>query len=284
MKANKVAAALTVYFKHQGFRSCILKGQGNTLYYPTPFIRTSGDIDIWLEGGHEKIMAFVNSQWPELKQRYHHVEIPAVHGVAVEIHFTPSYMHSPLANSRLQKWFQEEANTQFEHSITLPDDAGSIYAPTAEFNFIYQLEHIYRHLFTEGIGLRQLMDYFFLVRREQAAINKEKLKQQLSHFGLLKFAGAVMWVLQEVFGLEENEMFTSPNTKEGKFLLKEILTGGNFGRYDKRLGQKADEGVGFRYFRLNVRNLRFLSHYPAEALCEPLFRTGQFFWRVCHKG
>ena len=282
LKANKVAAGLTIYFQKAGFRSCILKGQGNFLNYPAPYIRTSGDIDIWIEGGYNKIMSFVNSRWPGMLQRYHHVEIPAVHGIAVEIHFTPSFMYSPLLNRRIQKWFQEEADTQFKNVVELPDNAGSINAPTAAFNFIYQLGHIYRHLFSEGIGLRQLMDYYFLIRHEQSAIDKEKLQKSLAHFGLLKFAGAVMWVLQEVFGLDENEMLTPPNADEGKFLLNEILIGGNFGKYDTRLGQKADEGKVFRYFRMSVRALRFVRHYPTEALCEPIFRTWQFFWRITH--
>ena len=41
-------------FGKEGFRSCVLKGQGNALLYPTPFMRTPGDIDIWVEGGDEK--------------------------------------------------------------------------------------------------------------------------------------------------------------------------------------------------------------------------------------
>ena len=35
--------------------------------------------------------------------------------------------------------------------------------PTVEFNIIFQLTHIYSHLMNEGIGLRQLLDYYYVL-------------------------------------------------------------------------------------------------------------------------
>ena len=35
--------------------------------------------------------------------------------------------------------------------------------PTVEFNIIFQLTHIYSHLMNEGIGLRQLVDYYYVL-------------------------------------------------------------------------------------------------------------------------
>ncbi len=277
-KTNKAVVELREFFQEQGFRSCILKGQGNALMYPNPYIRTSGDIDIWLEGGHDRIMEFVNGRWSDMLERYHHVEIPAWKGVAVEIHFTPSYMHVPWMNRRMQHWFAEQAEKQFSNRTELPDGAGSICIPTEEFNLIYQLSHIYRHLFSEGIGLRQMMDYYFIIRNEE--LGMRNYENELMNLGLRKFAGAVMWVLHEVFGLEEKFYIVPADERRGKLLLEEILIGGNFGQYDTRLGNKDGEGKLHRYFRMSLRNMRFIKHYPSEALCEPVFRTWHFFWRL----
>ena len=238
----------------------------------------SGDIDIWLEGGHDRIMEFVNGRWPGMLERYHHVEIPAWKGVAVEIHFTPSYMHVPWMNRRMQHWFAEQAEKQFSNRTELPDGTGSICIPTEEFNLIYQLSHIYRHLFSEGIGLRQMMDYYFIIRNEE--LGMRNYENELMNLGLRKFAGAVMWVLHEVFGLEEKFYIVPADERRGKLLLEEILIGGNFGQYDTRLGNKDGEGKLHRYFRMSLRNMRFIKHYPSEALCEPVFRTWHFFWRL----
>lgn len=286
-KINKATVELSDYFCTQGVRSCILKGQGNTLNYPDPYTRTSGDIDIWLEGGHDKIMKFVNSQWHGMLERYHHVEIPAWNGIPVEIHFTPSFMHAPWMNKRMQQWFAKQAEEQFSHRVALPNTDGMVCVPTLEFNLIYQLSHIYRHLFSEGIGLRQIVDYYFLLKAKndngQRTTNHGELAATLQYLGLYKFAGAVMWVLKEALGLEEEYMIVPLNEKEGRFLLDEIMIGGNFGQYDTRLGSKEGEGVVHRYFRMSLRNMRYIKHYPAEALCEPLFRTWHFFWRLFHR-
>lgn len=47
---------------------------------------------------------------------------------------------------------------------------------------------------------------------------------------------------------------------EGRFLLAEIMQGGNFGQYDTRLGSKENEGKLHRYLRMSLRNLRFVKH------------------------
>ena len=42
-------------------------------------------------------------------------------------------------------------------------EQGEIAIPTVEFNLIFQLTHIYAHLMNEGIGLRQLLDYYYVL-------------------------------------------------------------------------------------------------------------------------
>ena len=51
---------------------------------------------------------------------------------------------------------------QFSHRVMLGEQ-GEIAIPTVEFNLIFQLTHIYAHLMNEGIGLRQLLDYYYVL-------------------------------------------------------------------------------------------------------------------------
>ena len=143
---------------------------------------------------------------------------------------------------------------------------------------------LYRHVFTEGIGLRQLIDYYFvLVKSEERRVkNLTALQRELKYLGLWKFAGAVMYVLHEALGLPEEKMIAPIDVYEGRFLLAEIMQGGNFGQYDTRLGSKENEGKLHRYLRMGLRNLRFVKHYPTEALSEPLFRTCFALWKKIH--
>ena len=286
-------------FENKGFANCILKGQGNALLYPDPYMRTPGDIDIYLSGGRRKIMKYVDRVCPNQVMRYHHVDFPVMK-TAIEVHFTPSYMFCPIYNQRMQKWFEEVMGEQCNHRVSLPDGYGEIHVPQASFNVIYILSHLYRHIFTEGIGLRQLLDYYFVLvkwhtdltnltdsnkslsQMTQINTDLDTLRHELKYLGLWKFAQAVMYVLHEVFGLSEDRMIAPMDEREGWFLLDEIMRGGNFGQYDDRMGSKVGESKMHRYFRMNLRNLRFVKHYPTEALSEPLFRTWFALWKKIH--
>lgn len=269
-------------FENKGFANCILKGQGNALLYPDPYMRTPGDIDIYLSGGRRKIMKYVDQVCPNQVMRYHHVDFPVMK-TAIEVHFTPSYMFCPIHNRRMQKWFEEVMGEQCNHRASLPDGYGEIHVPQVSFNVIYILSHLYRHIFTEGVGLRQLLDYYYVLISDDLLLIRDRVQKDLKHLGLWKFAQAVMFVMKEVFGLSENKMIAPINEKEGRFLLDEIMRGGNFGQYDNRMGNKVDESKIHRYFRMNLRNLRFVKHYPTEALCEPVFRTWFALWKKIHR-
>lgn len=286
-------------FENEGFANCILKGQGNALLYPDPYMRTPGDIDIYLSGGRRKIMKYVDQVCPNQVMRYHHVDFPVMK-TAIEVHFTPSYMFFPIHNSRMQKWFKEVMGEQCNLRVSLPDGYGEIHMPQVSFNVIYILSHLHRHIFTEGIGLRQLLDYYFVLLKwhtdltnltdsnkslpQMTLINTDldALRHKLKYLGLWKFAQAVMFVMKEVFGLSEDRMIVPMDEREGRFLLDEIMRGGNFGQYDTRLGSKENEGKLHRYLRMSLRNLRFVKHYPTEALSEPLFRTWFALWKKIH--
>ena len=163
MKVNGVAAKLYSKFRKDGLRCCILKGQGNALVYPNPYSRTPGDIDVWVNASREDITDYAKTHF-EIGDdiRYQHIET-SVDGVPVELHFFPCTMNNPIYNARLQKWFKRNADLQCSNVVSLPDGIGKIAIPTTAFNVIYQLTHLYHHFFDEGIGMRQIIDYFLVV-------------------------------------------------------------------------------------------------------------------------
>ena len=162
-KVNLVASKLFSMLREDGLRCCVLKGQGNALMYPNPYSRTPGDIDVWIDVSRERIMEYAQKKF-ELEDdiRLQHLET-SLDGVPVELHFFPCSMNNPIYHARLQKWFRRNADLQCSHIVGLPDGAGDIAIPTTAFNVIYQLCHLYHHFFDEGIGMRQIIDYFLVV-------------------------------------------------------------------------------------------------------------------------
>lgn len=163
MKVNAVAGKLFSMLKEDGMRCCVLKGQGNALMYPNPYSRTPGDIDVWVNASREDITDYAKTHF-EIGDdiRFHHLET-SFDGVPVELHFFPGIMNNPIYNARLQKWFKRNADLQCSNVVSLPDGIGEIAIPTTAFNVIYQLTHLYHHFFDEGIGMRQIIDYFLVV-------------------------------------------------------------------------------------------------------------------------
>ena len=354
MRLNDAAIQVSEWFRRKGFRTCILKGQGNALLYPNGLHRTPGDIDIWVEGGDKRVISFVRSISPHEKACYHHIEFPSYKGVEVEVHYRPSFLLCFWHNRKLQKYYERVKVEQFSHRVMLGEQ-GEIAIPTVEFNLIFQLTHIYAHLMNEGIGLRQLLDYYYVLcdfykvyqnfsnpsvslskgsstfspspsssgsgdvtalrcseplRYKDGGPSKvspdcagwdrldvsgdtasdctgasataalDRVQKELKELGLWKFAGAIMYIMQEVFGMPASRLIVPPNEKYGKFVLNEVLEAGNFGKHDER-NRFGRSKLGHNLQRV-YRDIRLVRYFPAEAMSEPFFRVWHFFWRIWH--
>ena len=362
VRLNDAAIQVSEWFRKKGFRTCILKGQGNALMYPNPYSRTPGDIDIWVEGGDKRVISFVRSISPHEKACYHHIEFPSYKGVEVEVHYRPSFLLCFWHNRKLQKYYERVKEEQFSHRVMLGEQ-GEIAIPTVEFNLIFQLTHIFSHLMNEGIGLRQILDYYYVLcdfykvyqsfskthpssltlkggstafpkplspqgtgdvtappRRSEPLRSKvggpskvspdcagwdrlsiegdnsagsttavtssastalDVVQKELKELGLWKFTGGIMYIMQEVFGMPASRLIVPPNEMYGKFVLNEVLEAGNFGRHDAR-NRFGRSKLGHNLQRV-YRDMRLVRYFPGEALCEPLFRTWHFFWRLKYK-
>ena len=283
MKVNVVASKLYSMLREDGLRCCILKGQGNALMYPNAYSRNPGDIDVWVNASREQITEYAKKHFEIGNDiRFQHLET-SLDGVPVELHFFPCSMNNPLYHARLQRWFKRNADLQCSNVVSLPDGVGEIAIPTTAFNVVYQLTHLYHHFFDEGIGMRQIIDYYYVVNNDELLVVRDTVQKELKLLGLWKFAGAVMYVLHEALGLSEEKMIAPMDEKRGMLLLAEILNGGNFGKHFTKYGHFTQQGMAKKYFLKIWRNMHFVRYYPAEALSEPVFRTWHFFWRMKNK-
>ncbi len=258
-----------------GYRGCVLKGQGVAQLYPDPSLRQSGDIDLWIDGKQDAFIREVKGNGLTIDNiDYVHSGIEFFEDVKVEIHFRPSWMYNPFSNKRLQQYFVNNKCVQFNHY----DENVSFAYPNIRFNLVYSLIHINRHIFEEGIGLRQLMDYYYILKYSTEEDRKDAIKI-LTTIKLRKFAGAVMYVLEKVFRLDSDVLLCPVNVSEGEFLLCEILRGGNFGRYDER-NQWFKKGQRLKKNLFTIkRSLRYLIHYPSEVLWIPFWKIWHYQWR-----
>lgn len=277
------ARELTAKFLSVGFRSCVLKGVGTGLLYPNPLRRQCGDIDIWVDGRRKDVMAWLRSQCEIGHREWHHVEAMLFEDVSVEVHLYPIWLYNPWYNRRLQRWFKEQKPAQMgeQNNEFSEFHEFGFNCPTAEFNVVYSLVHTFHHLMDEGVGLRHVIDYFYILNHKLST-NKSEIMGTIQHLGMERFAEAMMYVMKVACGMASEYLLCKPDEKAGKFLLDEIMLAGNFGHFDTRVVIPEDESFLHRNIRKFRRQLRFLKYYPGEVLCAPFWKTWHWCWRLFH--
>lgn len=298
-QTTDVCLRLTDELARDGFDVCILKGQANHEYYdrlnteqPLGMLRVCGDVDAWIwskeKAGHpvRTIIDYCKQKKILVSLCHLHAEVKPVDGVPVEIHFRPSFLNAPWRNRCFQKLFQ---TAKFE-DVEI-DKCGLVQKLRIDYDLIFQMNHIYRHLLDEGVGMRQVLDFYILLKdynKEQGErselMNRNEVMAHIRNCGMKRFASALMFVLKEMFGISNDELLCDSSEKHGTFLLNEIMAAGNFGHYDERMKTLAVKKGKLSYQlkkaqRRFKRNLRFLTSYPEEVICEPLARISHFAWR-----
>lgn len=330
-KLNMQCGEITKRYKHDGLRCCILKGQGNLLYYPEilRMRRTPGDIDLWCitppsglsmpnaslrdythYHGINAVMEYVRMQFRQQgidanpKACYHHIDAPSMDGTKVEVHYRPAFLRSPLRNRRMQRWFEHHADECMKNKTHL-----GFSMMTSSVNVVYHMCHLYTHIFEGGIGLRQLMDYYFALRvwhndvmeckdlQSQGiwseglgtpVMSTQEVMAVIRSFGMGKFAGAVMWVLNEVFAMPKRQLIKDSVHTEN--------TEGNGGPQADDVGKRessefkqnlngcpqADGGGGRKLKRIN-RELKE-NNFAPWMICEPNEKEGRRLLEEIMKG
>lgn len=250
---------------------CVLKGTGLAQLYPHPEHRMSGDIDLWIKGKRDAIIdAFEEADHPVYDIVYQECKVGVFLDTEVEVHFHPSKMYNPFSNARLQRFFEKYSPIRDDVALTYPD---------ARFNAIFCMAHMFRHYMEGGIGLRQMMDYYYVLR-ELAPEDRAPVMKTLKRLGMKRFTASVMTCVQFNFGLEDEYLLCAPDKKHGGKLVNDIIVMGNFGMLDPRNYHREGETKWATFLRKNRRVFSNLRHYPREIIWSPFARVSQYVWRL----
>ena len=317
---NEATADIYNKVRNAGYDCTILKGQGNAVMYRNPLARISGDVDVWVNASRDDIRNLAHMLARDGgrmgKESLNHIEL-SVGGVAVELHTTPAIMNNPVYNHRLQKWLRQNVDSQCGNMVSLPDEAGNIAVPTRAFNAVYQLFHLYHHYFYEGVGLRQIIDYYYVIVKSEELRTKSEEGEEGSEERRVK--SEERGVKSEERRVKSEERRTgseergvgNPMALEDElkwlglwpfagavmYVLREVMglaEGMMIAPVDERRGRMLLDDIlnggnfghhdrhrawGHNVLRL-YRDAKLVRYYPAEALSEPLFRIGHFLWRI----
>lgn len=291
---TRVSSKIYSKFNAVGFGACILKGQGNALLYrcnsggddvETELIRTPGDIDVWvmpngvaaIAEGRRRVLEYVHELFPEAAEAFLHIKFPVPVNAYVEVHYVPIMDAVPWRNRRMMRLLEECAADCFGN-IT----SAGFAVPVKPLNGLFQLYHIRRHFIKEGIGMRHIIDYYFLLKSMTEDERKETWRL-LCDFRCRRFTAALMYVVSALTlskdAADSALLLCRPDENTGRYLLKEILCGGNFGQHDERLcgvNSMAFWGRICKYIPLSLSRLRY---FPADVFWGYVLRLRLILWR-----
>ena len=289
---DKRCIELLTKLKDAGLTPTILKGQGIAQLYGKELrpLRQSGDIDVFVDCGQKKALAFAESQGQEkVEWDYKHLHLHLWDDTEIEMHYRVEVLLNLRKNRKLQKWFKEHETELFAHAndnlnanlnlkanTNLTNDTNRFVTPTVEFNVFYILLHIYRHFLYEGVGFRQIIDYYFVLKNlnDNLNVNESYAYKAVREFGMTRFAKGLMWVMHEALGMQRDWMLWEPDEKEGRYILKQVMRGGNFGHHDERLKHYGGKLGAVK--AILTHNMHLLTHYPSDVIWAPV-------WIVWHK-
>lgn len=275
-------------FRAEGFKSAVMKGQAlAALYGPLALLRQSGDVDVILDASRDRIVKYVTDITPKTHIMSHHIDFPVNRNVSIEVHFKPTEMCNPFTQKRLMRWYRRNYANVYEHTTLLPDGA-ELACPAPAFNLVFVLLHLYKHLFAEGVGLRQLMDYYFVLTDALERVDDATWREAAEAMRELHIKGvaqAVLWLMQRIFAMPKQrldgickKLNFGLDAAEGEWLLNDVMKNGNMG-HGRENWFRPDDSPWLRFRKMVAANVRLLVHYPEETLWFPFFKMWHYPWR-----
>lgn len=267
---DKKVCQISEFWEGKGYRTCILKGQANAMMYPKPEMRSPGDIDIWVDGDAQQLIKIAQEKVPEGHYSLHHVTMPVYNDVSIEVHYRPVFLDNWWLDRRLKEYTEKEKGRQFGNRIKLGDGTSEINGLTDDFNAVFQMLHMWHHLLSTRNNLKQLIDYYYLLKRGFTDAQRREIADKFKSFGVMKYARGIMWVERYALGLDEQYLLVEPDEKIGRLLLQETM---NYGKRRVRRNRLKT------LIRRVTNNLRLFAYFPSLVLIAPIYLIWHQWWK-----
>lgn len=203
----------------------ILKGSSAAQYYPFPFLRTMGDIDIMtkredfgtacemlLQHGYKEVNKATNIR---LKRHRQFLK----DGIEIEVH----YVFSDQADERKAGIIDDYIINNITTSHILPD----------EINGLVLIDHINHHM-EEGLGLRQIIDFMMYADKCLPDNKWPAFQDLMQKVGYNQLAITTIRMCELFLGLSEHTYCADVDISVCNRYMDYILECGNFGKKIER--------------------------------------------------
>lgn len=221
-------AELAKWHNGHGFKMMVLKGYACSIEWPKPKHRPCGDIDIWQFGKQKEADVELEASFKikdssfKIDKSHHHHTVFEWMGFTVENHYDFINVHAHQSSVELEKLLKKLGEDD-TNSIEL--NKQKIFLPTPNLHALFLIRHMTTHFASEGITLRQLLDWGFFVKGGRERIDWAWLEGILEEYGMYNMYSIINTICVENLGFDKR-LFSSvdydPIVKER--VLNDILS------------------------------------------------------------
>lgn len=225
---NRAAEVLQKFNEHS-IPVIALKGLVIRELYPSPEMRTMGDVDILVKsedlGVTKKIL--VDFGYSEENSTEAHLVFKKAGYPIIEVHWT-------LADSRFFKGdnsrFEEEL---WKNTIEVYVKSTKTLSLSLEDLAVHLCLHMAVHMRSSSFGLRQLGDLVLLIEQKGESINWDSFIRKTRECGIEKFTVVIFNICNKLFHMEIPDKIKNKELQNKEYidyLIQGILDGGVYGR------------------------------------------------------
>ena len=253
---NQIVEALHA----ENIPSVLLKGQGVAQNYTKPESRSCGDIDIYIgrenfAKGCDKIRNLNKEEQTDTPESEQHMHLE-LNGVVIEVHKIASVINQSSKARDFEEWTNAAT---IRHQGTFYKNQGTrIQLPEETFNAFFILYHAVRHMFSEGVGFRQICDWSMFLHKHHQKINTTELEKRLKAYRLTAIWKEFSILAHKVIGVPKEHIPLNPKNDDSNItetLTNRIFISGNFGIFDTDRRNPNEK----KYLKRKWRSFRFQS-------------------------
>lgn len=198
-KHEEFISRLTDFYKKEDVDMMLLKGYGLSLNYPKAKLRTPGDVDIYLFGKWQKADDAVRKELGvEVRNDSEHHTKFEIDGVSVENHYDFVNTRIRRSSQKLEKIFKELAQ---DKRNVIEVRGKTVFLPSDKLNAIFLLRHCAGHFASEGITLRNVLDWGLFVQSAKD-LDWDWFWQLAKEYNMHRFLACMNVICVEDLGLD----------------------------------------------------------------------------------
>lgn len=220
---KRAIAEMAGFYNSHGYKMMVLKGYACSLDWPKPEHRPTGDIDIWQFGQQKEADAVLaKEKGIEIDTSHHHHTVFFWRDFMVENHYDLINVHHHKSNGEIELVLKELAR---DDNYCAELFGEKVYLPSPNLHALFLLKHTMMHFASEGITLRQLLDWGFFVKAHGKEVDWKWLKSVLEKYNMTTMYNTFNAICMEDLGFDAGifpQVQFNPALKEK--VLKEILS------------------------------------------------------------